>query len=87
VEEKMNSQFFNEAEKGFLQALTNEGVRYVVIGGNAVNFHGHGGPVEDLDIVIEASTENARRFLAVYDRLVPGLRPPELMMVTIPHRF
>jgi hypothetical protein len=34
--------------------------------------------VEDLDIVIEASMENAQRFLAVYDRLVPVPRPAGL---------
>jgi hypothetical protein len=78
VEERMNSLFLNEAEKGFLQALADEGVRYVLIGGHAVNFHGYERPVEDLDLVIEASMENARRFLAVYDRLVPIPRPAEL---------
>jgi hypothetical protein len=78
VEERMNHMFLNEAEKGFLQALADEGVQYVLIGGHAVNFHGYKRPVEDLDIVIEASMENARRFLAVYDRLVPVPRPAEL---------
>jgi hypothetical protein len=75
---RMSSLFLNEAEKGFLQALADEGVRYVLIGGHAVNFHGYERPVEDLDLVIEASMENARRFLAVYDRLVPIPRPAEL---------
>src|SRR6266508_3315074 len=78
VDERMNNLFLNEAEKGFLQALADEGVRYVLIGGHAVNFHGHERPVEDLDIVIEASMVNARKFLAVYDRLVPVPRPAEL---------
>lgn len=78
VEERMNSLFLNEAEKGFLQTLADEGVRYVLIGSHAVNFHGYERPVEDLDLVIEASRENARRFLAVCDRLLPGPKSPEL---------
>lgn len=45
-----------------LRALDRHGVRYVVIGGIAVGFHGHVRATKDLDIVIEPSAENVGRF-------------------------
>jgi predicted nucleotidyltransferase len=62
---RMNELLFDEAEKEFLRSLTSRKVRYVLIGGHTVNFYGVDRPVGDLDIVIEPSEENAKRFLLV----------------------
>jgi predicted nucleotidyltransferase len=61
----MSELFLDESEKEFLRILARRKVQYVLIGGHAVNYHGHERHIGDLDIVIEATEENARRFLSV----------------------
>ena len=46
-----------------LEKLARVDVRYVLVGGGAVLLHGHSRVTADLDILIEASEENARRLL------------------------
>ncbi len=55
----MLNQDFNE----FLQSLNNNCVRYLVIGGYAVAFHGHPRYTKDIDVWIEISPENAQRLV------------------------
>jgi len=47
--------------KGFLKSLNTNRVRYLVVGGYAVGFHGHPRATGDLDVWIEVSPENAER--------------------------
>ncbi len=47
-----------------LEKLARANVRYVLVGGGAVLLHGHSRVTADLDILVEASEENARRLLA-----------------------
>lgn len=54
--------FYRDEENEILEALTAGGVRFVVIGGAAVQFHGVERSRDDLDILLEPSDENARRF-------------------------
>ena len=52
----------------FLEALNRRSVRYLIIGGYAVAFHGYPRATKDLDLWLEASPENARRALeAIHD--------------------
>ena len=44
-----------------LQLLNSEGVRYLVVGGYAVNFHGHHRNTKDLDVWITTDQQNAER--------------------------
>ena len=46
-----------------LAKLARAEVRYVLVGGGAVLLHGHARVTNDLDILVEASKENARRLL------------------------
>ena len=46
-----------------LAKLAHAEVRYVLVGGGAVLLHGHARVTNDLDILVEASEENARRLL------------------------
>jgi len=49
----------NQDFKEFIQSLNDNGVRYLVIGGYAVAFHGHPRYTKDLDIWIEMTAVNA----------------------------
>ncbi len=63
----------DDVEEQFLRALANRDVQYVVIGGHAVNFHGYDRPVNDIDIVIDNSVDNAQKFiLALGDLRLEG---------------
>jgi predicted nucleotidyltransferase len=50
----LNSDF-----REFIKFLNENSVRYLVVGGYAVGFHGHPRYTKDLDVWIEASRENA----------------------------
>lgn len=56
----MLSQDFKE----FIQSLNDNHVRYLVIGGYVVAFHGHPCYTKDLDVWIDLSLENAERMVA-----------------------
>jgi predicted nucleotidyltransferase len=50
----------------FLRLLNGRNVRYIVVGGYAVAYHGYPRYTGDLDIFVEASPENAARLVEVY---------------------
>ncbi len=47
----------------FLKLLTDHGVRYMVVGGYAVAWHGYVRATADLDVWIDRTTENAQRLV------------------------
>lgn len=53
----------NQDFKEFIQLLNEHKVRYLIIGGYAVAFHGHPRYTKDLDIWIEPEPENAVNML------------------------
>lgn len=53
----------NQDFKEFVQSLNDNNVRYLVIGGYAVAFHGHPRYTKDLDVWIELSQANAERMI------------------------
>ena len=53
----------NQDFKEFIQLLNEHDVRYLIIGGYAVAFHGHPRYTKDLDIWIEPDQKNAGRLL------------------------
>jgi len=57
----------NQDFKEFIQSLNDNQVRYLVIGGYAVAFHGYPRYTKDIDIWVEMSPANA-------DRMVRALR-------------
>ncbi|MEM1045495.1 MAG: hypothetical protein AAGL24_05070 [Pseudomonadota bacterium] len=76
-----------QAEISILEALLNEGVRSVVIGGAAVQHHGHTRSRDDLDILVEPTPENASRVVAAIgakfrftDEHLKGLAKPGVQM-------
>ena len=56
---------FNPDFKEFVQLLNSYQVRYLVIGGYAVAYHGHPRYTKDLDIWLDVSKANAKRVVAV----------------------
>jgi hypothetical protein len=51
----------NRDFKEFLQSLTDNQVRHLVVGGYTVAFHGHPRYTKDLDVWIEMTADNASR--------------------------
>lgn len=51
----------------FVQLLNAHSVRYLVVGGYAVAFHGHPRYTKDLDLWIEPTPDNVRRLLAALE--------------------
>jgi hypothetical protein len=49
--------------KEFIELLNENNVRYLVVGGYAVAFHGHPRYTKDLDLWIELSADNADKIL------------------------
>jgi hypothetical protein len=55
----MNSDF-----KDLLQAFADHRVKYLIVGGQAVIFHGQPRFTKDLDVWVEPTPENARQLAA-----------------------
>ena len=58
----------NQDFKEFIESLNDNGVRYLVVGGYAVAFHGYPRYTKDLDIWIELDPDNAKRMVAALDQ-------------------
>jgi len=52
----------------FLELLNEHKVRYCIIGSYALSFHARPRYTKDIDILIDASPENARKILAALDK-------------------
>lgn len=70
------SQELHKDFKEFLQLLTEHKVRFLVIGGYAVAWHGRPRNTEDLDIWVDYSQENAEKVVASLHEF--GFSMPEL---------
>jgi hypothetical protein len=57
----MSALFLNAQELELLNCFNSFAVRYLVIGGRAVQFYGHLRPAKDLDIFIDISGDNPSR--------------------------
>ena len=53
----------NQDFREFIQSLRDNGVRYLVVGGYAVAFHGYPRYTKDMDIWIKSSPTNAARLV------------------------
>jgi len=64
--------------KEFLRLLNSHQVKYLLIGGYAVSYHGYARATQDLDIWVAAEPDNAERIVAVLEEfgfVVPELSP------------
>jgi hypothetical protein len=62
--------------KEFLKLLNENNVKYLLIGGYAVGFHGYPRATNDIDFWVEKSEENANNLLTVIRKF--GFDQPEL---------
>jgi hypothetical protein len=58
------------------RALDEESIRYLVVGGTAVNLYGYVRMTVDLDIMVDLNEENLRRLLIVMEKLNYQPRAP-----------
>ncbi len=56
-----------------LKKLAQSGIRFLLVGGMAVNLHGIERPTKDIDLVVYLETKNLRKFLLLMRHL--GFRP------------
>ena len=54
--------------KEFIQSLNDNGVRYLVIGGYAVAFHGHPRYTKDMDVWVAMDAENAANIVKALEQ-------------------
>jgi predicted nucleotidyltransferase len=64
----------------FLKLLNSAGVRYLLLGGYAVNYYGYHRATEDIDVWIQVAPENAKRVSRALQQFgfAPQSVPPEL---------
>ena len=63
---------FDDEILSFWDHLEKEGVRYILIGGFATNFHGYSRATADMDLWIEDSPENRQRLRRAIKKHVSG---------------
>jgi predicted nucleotidyltransferase len=57
---------FNDDFRDFIQALNNNNVRYIVVGGFAVIFHGHARVTGDMDVWVEPVEKNYEQLVKAF---------------------
>ena len=72
----MDEQLLPEDFKEFLRLLNEGEVRYLLIGGYAVGYHGYPRATADMDIWVAVSPDNAERLVEVFRRF--GMDDPDL---------
>jgi len=91
----MQQLFVFGANSDLVAALSDCGVRFLVIGGLAVKLYVPSREVDDLDLLVEQTAENAKCLFQAFARLgiraefpqeliaVPGERPQQISLQTI----
>ncbi|WP_264511600.1 nucleotidyltransferase [Flavobacterium sp. N1719] len=64
----MNRNWVHNIDQ-FIASAQRNGVRMLMVGGGAVNFHGYQRHSADVDFWIETTTENFKRLIAVFQEL------------------
>lgn len=65
----MSALYLNNMELELLGQFNSFGVRYLVIGGHAVQFHGHLRSTKDLDIFVDMSADNPAKVVSALKSL------------------
>jgi predicted nucleotidyltransferase len=77
----MKASYFSSDVQEFIRVLSDHGVRYVIVGGEAVIYHGHARLANGIDFFYEPSVENADRLWEALDKYwageMPGLKSAE----------
>ena len=80
----MKSTYFSPDIQEFLLLLSKYGVKYVIVGGEAVIYYGYARLTGDIDIFFEPSQENAEKLYELltefWDGEIPGLTCKEELL-------
>jgi predicted nucleotidyltransferase len=77
----MKASYFSTDVQEFIRVLADHDVRYVIVGGEAVIFHGHARLTNGIDFFYEPTVENAEKLWDALDEYwagdMPGLKSAE----------
>jgi len=80
----MKASHFSKDTQEFLKLLYKYQVNYVIVGGEAVIYHGHARLTGDVDIFYETSRENGKKFFDALTEFwrgnIPGIKTYEDLM-------
>jgi predicted nucleotidyltransferase len=80
----MKASHFSRDIQEFLEFLSKYKVKYVIVGGEAVVYHGHARLTGDVDFFYETSSENVLNLFRALDEFwkgdIPGVGTPEELM-------
>ncbi len=81
----MKASYFSSDVQEFIQALSDQDVRYIVVGGEAVVYHGHARLTNGIDFFYEPTAANAEKLYAALDDYwageMPGLKSAEGLLI------
>ena len=81
----MKASYFSSDVQEFIQALSDQDVRYIVVGGEAVVYHGHARLTNGIDFFYEPTADNAEKLYAALDDYwageMPGLKSAEGLLL------
>lgn len=79
--QKIDSNHFSTDTRAFIALLHRHNVRYVIVGGEAVIFHGHARYTGDVDFLYDRSEANTKALYAAlaefWDGDIPGINTPD----------
>ncbi len=84
---------FSQDFKEFIESLNANKVRYLIVGGYAVAFHGHPRYTKDLDVWIDRTPDNAANIVKAIDQFGFGsldlnakdfLKPDQIIQLGLP---
>jgi predicted nucleotidyltransferase len=81
----MKASYFSTDVQEFIRVLADHDVRYVIVGGEAVIFHGHARLTNGIDFFYEPTVENAEKLWDALDEYwageMPGLKSAEGLLL------
>jgi predicted nucleotidyltransferase len=81
----MKASYFSQDVQEFIRVLSDFGVRYIIVGGEAVIYHGHARLSNGIDFFYEPTVENAEKLWDALDEYwagdMPGLKSAEGLLL------
>jgi len=81
----MKASYFSSDVQEFIRAISDHDVRYIIVGGEAVVYHGHARLTNGIDFYYEPTTVNAEKLWDALDDYwageMPGLKSAEGLLL------
>lgn len=81
----MKASYFSSDVQEFIRVLSDHEVRYMIVGGEAVVYHGHARITNGIDFFYEPTVENAESLWNALDKYwageIPGLKSAEGLLL------